>query len=302
MKTQDAFGKYHPAVNFLYFALVLVCAMFLMHPVCLAISLLGAVCYAVTLRGWRGLRARLAFLFPMVLLAALINPAFNHEGATTLAWLPGGNPLTLESIVYGVAAGAMLAAVVLWFVCFSAVLTSDKLICLFGRVIPALSLVLTMALRFIPRFTAQFRAVREVRRCLSGEDGEKKRPFRRLSDAVTALSAVLTWSLENAVDTADSMRSRGYGLPGRTSFTVYRFDDRDWLAVTWLLSCGAFVLLCWRLGGFGWRYFPTVKGNDVTPLTLCLFGTYLALCLTPVILDAVEVLAWRRANREGAAA
>ncbi len=302
MKTQDAFGKYHPAVNFLYFVLVLVCAMFLMHPVCLAISLFGAVCYVVTLQGWRGLRARLAFLLPMVLLAALINPAFNHEGATTLAWLPGGNPLTLESIVYGVAAGAMLAAVVLWFVCFTAVMTSDKLICLFGRVIPALSLVLTMALRFIPRFKAQFRAVREARRCLSGEDGEARRPFRRLSAAVTALSAVLTWSLENAVDTADSMRSRGYGLPGRTSFTIYRFDDRDWFATTWLLSCGAFVLLGWWLGGFGWRYFPTVKGNNITPFALCLFGAYLALCLTPVILDTVETLAWRRANREGAAA
>ncbi len=302
MKTQDAFGKYHPAVNFLYFALVLVCAMFLMHPVCLGISLLGAVCYVVALQGWRGLRARLAFLLPMMLLAALINPAFNHEGATTLAWLPGGNPLTLESIVYGVAAGTMLAAVVLWFVCFSAVMTSDKLICLFGRVIPALSLVLTMALRFIPRFKTQFRAVREARRCLDGEQAEKKRPFRRFSDAVTALSAVLTWSLENAVDTADSMRSRGYGLPGRTSFTIYRFDDRDWFAMTWLLSCGAFLLLGWRMGGFGWRYFPTVKGNNITPLALCLFVAHLALCLTPVILDAVEALAWRRANREGAAA
>ena len=38
---------------------------------------------------------------------------------------------------------------------------------------------------------------------------------------------MVTWSLESAIDTADSMRSRGYGEPGRTAFSIYRFDDRD---------------------------------------------------------------------------
>ena len=40
----------------------------------------------------------------------------------------------------------MLAAVALWFSCLSAVMTSDKFIYLFGRVIPALSLLLSMIL------------------------------------------------------------------------------------------------------------------------------------------------------------
>ena len=38
----DAFSRYHPLVNFLFFALVLAYSMVLMHPVCLAVSLLGA--------------------------------------------------------------------------------------------------------------------------------------------------------------------------------------------------------------------------------------------------------------------
>ena len=40
------------------------------------------------------------------------NPAFDHEGATLLAYLPSGNPLTLESIAYGVAAAVMHGAAV----------------------------------------------------------------------------------------------------------------------------------------------------------------------------------------------
>jgi energy-coupling factor transport system permease protein len=49
---------------------------------------------------------------------------------------PLRNPLTLESIFYGLAAAVMLAAVVLWFGCYNEVMTSDKFIYLFGRVIP----------------------------------------------------------------------------------------------------------------------------------------------------------------------
>ena len=46
------------------------------------------------------------------LLAALVNPAFVHQGATILTYFPSGNPLTLESILYGCASGVLLAAVV----------------------------------------------------------------------------------------------------------------------------------------------------------------------------------------------
>ena len=39
MLNRDTFSGYHPLVNFLYFAMVLVFAMCFMHPVCLLISL-----------------------------------------------------------------------------------------------------------------------------------------------------------------------------------------------------------------------------------------------------------------------
>ena len=104
----------------------------------------------------------------MMVVAALVNPAFNHEGATILTYLPSGNPLTLESILYGAAAAAMLAAVVTWFSCYTAVMTSDKFVYLFGRIIPALSLVLSMTLRFVPKFQAQLQVVSEPNGVLAG--------------------------------------------------------------------------------------------------------------------------------------
>ena len=111
----------------------------------------------------------------MAVFAALVNPAFNHEGATILTYLPSGNPLTLESMLYGVAAAVMLASVVLWFSSYNEVMTSDKFVYLFGRVIPALSLVLSMALRFIPKFKAQMQTVSEAQACIGRDTKKRKR-------------------------------------------------------------------------------------------------------------------------------
>lgn len=105
----DAFSRYHPLVNFLFFALVLAYSMVLMHPVCLAVSLTGALVYAGELGGRRALAGHLKFALPVLLLAAIVNPAFNHAGITILTYLPSGNPLTLESILYGLAAGPCCA-------------------------------------------------------------------------------------------------------------------------------------------------------------------------------------------------
>ncbi len=293
IQNRDTFSSYHPLINFLYFALVLVFTMFLMHPAALLISLGSAAAYTVYLKGKRSARLLLGFLLPVMLLAAVLNPAFNHQGVTLLAYLPDGNPLTLESILYGIAAAMLLASVLLWFSCYTEIMTSDKFVYLFGRIIPALSLVLSMTLRFIPKCRAQFRVISEAQRCV-GRDVSGGPILRRLRNAVTIFSILVTWSLENAIETADSMKSRGYGLPGRTAFSIYRFDDRDRAALVWLGFCGFFVLAGWLSGGLEWRYYPTVKGVAATPLTVSFHLVYLALCLTPLILDKKEDRKWKR--------
>lgn len=291
MRKQDAFSGYHPAVNFLYYAMVLLFSMCLMHPAYLLISLTGALAYDISLRGRKAVRFAAAGLLPMALFAAAVNPAFNYEGATILTYLPGGNPLTLESILYGAAAAAMLAAVVLWFSSYQMVMTSDKFVYLFGRIIPALSLVLSMALRFIPRFRAQLHTVGEAQACL-GRDTQNGSLLRRMKNALRVFSITVTWSLENAIETADSMRARGYGLPGRTAFSIYRLDSRDRAALAWLGFCGFDLFAGWMAGGMYFRYYPTVKCAPLTPMTASFALVYLCLCLTPVALNWKEDAAW----------
>lgn len=293
LQSRDAFSGYHPAVNFLYFGLVLFFTMCFLHPACLLLSLAAALRYAVCLNGRRAVRRSLRYLLPAALLAALVNPAFNHQGATILTYLPSGNPLTLESIAYGLAAAALLSAVVTWFSCYTAVMTSDKFVYLFGRVIPALSLVLSMALRFVPRFQVQARAVSQAQRCV-GRDVSDGSLLQRLRNGVTILSILLTWCLENALETADSMKSRGYGLPGRTAFSIYRLDDRDQAALWWLGALGGYILSMWGAGGFACRYFPTFRLAPRDGWSLSGLLAFGLLCLTPVIIDRREDRQWTR--------
>ena len=288
----DAFSHYHPLVNFSYFTLVLAFCMTLMHPLCLLISLSCALYYAIQLRGLKAVRLGIYVCLPTLLLAVVINPAFNHAGGTVIAYLPSGNPLTLESILYGLAAGVMLCAVLLWFTCFNEIITSDKFVYLFGKIAPSLSLVLSMTLRFIPRFKAQMDNVRQAQYGI-GRDILSGSIISRLKKAVTVFSITVTWALENAIETADSMKGRGYGLKGRTAFSIYRIESRDKQALLWLLFCGVYLICGILADGLDWWYFPILQGAKFEPFSISLYIIYLALCLTPVVINGRERYLWR---------
>lgn len=290
MRQTDVFSGFHPWVNLCYFALVLVFSMAFLHPVCLLIALGAALGYSSCLYG-RRLLGGLKYLVPVVLLAAVINPLFTHRGVTVLAYFPSGNPLTMESIAYGLAASVMLAAVFLWFSCWNQVLSTDKMVYLFGRAAPALSLLLSMVLRFIPGLARQMKKISQAQLCLRG--GEAPASFwGKLKSGAGSLSILVTWSLEHAVETADAMKSRGYGLPGRTAFALYRWDRRDKGMLAWLLGCGCILVIGWVRGDLAYGYYPRMTGAW-TPVSAVLFVVYLALCLTPLVLNGREVWRWK---------
>ena len=104
---------------------------------------------------------------------------------------------------------------------------------------------------------------------------------------------MVTWALENAIESADSMKGRGYGLPGRTAFSIFRFDKRDGYALLYILSCAAIVISGNFTGAYHFRYFPTIKG-EWKGAALIIFGVYFALGLFPIIVNMKEDAVFRR--------
>lgn len=297
MKSKDTFSTCHPIVNLIYFAMVTGFSMFFMHPVSLVISIVCAFVYGADMNGGRKVGRSLKFMIPMMLMAAILNPIFNHEGDIILLTLPTGSPLTLESIAYGMGSALMLGAVMMWFNCFTEVMTADKFVYLFGRVIPSLSLILSMTMRFVPRFKTQMKVVSDAQKCV-GRDVSQGTAVNRIKKAVTILSIMVTWSLENALETADSMKSRGYGIEGRTAFSIYKFDRRDRKVSLWLVLMGAAVAAGGLAGVTGWEYFPTFKGEMLSPLSAVCHTAYILLCLTPVFINKAEEMYWKEKGNE----
>jgi energy-coupling factor transport system permease protein len=287
MNRRDTFAGYHPIVNMLYFVLVIGLSMFIAHPVCLVLSFACSFAYSVCLKGKKAVRFNLLYMLPMLVITALINPAFSHGGITILTYLPDGNPLTLESILYGVFAAFLLITVISWFSCYNAVMTSDKFVYLFGRIIPALSLILSMALRFVPRFAAQIKVISNAQRCI-GRDVSNGGLLKRARHGLKILSILVTWALENAIDTADSMKSRGYGLPGRTAFSIYRFDSRDRLALLFLFVSGGYLITGAALGGLKFIYYPAIGGVRLSLYSISLFLVWFAVAAMPIALNIKE--------------
>ena len=288
----DAFSELHPAVELAFFTAVLTPTMICDHPAVLAISLVCAAAYAVQTAGGRAVRLILSAALPMLLLAALINPAFSHAGVTILCYLPSDNPLTLESILYGVAAGARFAAALLWFYSVSRVISSDKIVYLFGRVCPAIALLVSMTLRFVPRFRAKMGEVADAQRML-GRDTSGGSLFSRVRAAISVVSITVTWSLENAIGTADSMKGRGYGLRSRTAFSIYRMSERDRSVLAAVLVCAVILTGGGAAGAFAFRFFPSIKFVPQGWITAVFQAVYLVLCLVPVILNEKEARAWK---------
>lgn len=289
---KDTFSGYHPAISMLFFVLVIGLTMFLNHPVCLGISLVCALTYSIFLKGKKAVRFNLVYMLPLLVITALINPAFSHQGVTVLTYLPSGNPLTLESVLYGIFAAFLLITVIAWFSCFNAVMTSDKFVYLFGRIIPALSLVLSMSLRFVPRFTAQIKVISNAQKCV-GRDVSNGGLIKRAKHGIKILSILVTWALENAIDTADSMKDRGYGLPGRTAFSIYRFDRRDKTALLYLLLCGGGVVAGMFAGKLKFVYMPILSGAVFDLWQAGVFLMYLTLCAMPVLINGKEDWKWK---------
>lgn len=286
----NTFKTYHPIVNFAFFVAVIVFTMFLMNPFFLVVSFLASFLYSILLKGSKALKFNVLFVLTSLLIIAVLNPVFVHQGRTMLFYL-NDNPITLESIEYGFAAGVMLVSVLMWFTSYNEVMTSDKFIYLFGRIIPALSLILSMTLRLIPRLKDQIQQISNAQKCI-GMDTSTGSILQRAMHGIRIISILMTWALENVVETADSMKARGYGLHGRTAFSPFQFDQRD---ASCLAVIAATVTLCivgqvWGVTYF--QYYPYVKWTYVQPFTSIMETAYLLLCFLPPILEIREEIKW----------
>lgn len=288
---KNVFGTYHPAVDLLFFCAVIGFGVFLIHPVMLAISLLSSFLCMVMVKGRSAVKMMVFVFLPAVIAVTAINMYVNPRGDTVL-WYTEYSRVTLEAMVFGMLTGLLICAVISWSVYFSAVMTGDKITFLFGRIMPAMSLVFTMVLRFIPNFNTRIKEIYRAQKAM-GRDRNAAGAVKKIRHGAKIVSIMFTWSLEHSVDTADSMRARGYELKGRSAFNYYRFDRRDTVMTAILaILCGAVIagILTGRTQAV---FYPCIELARTDMWAAAVYAAYLILCMMPVILQIKEVFIWK---------
>jgi len=283
------FDSLHPAVSLIFFLGVIFCAAFFINPVITLSALLGGLIFLCILKGRRAFFKDFVFILILILFSAALNPLFSAEGSTVILIL-FGRPYTLESLLYGIQAGAMIGAVLCWFKCLSECFGSEKYLYLFSKALPKFSLILTIVFRYIPLIKEHIGKLRKAQKALGVKDNSLK---NKLTLSMRIFGSAVAYSLESAVETGNSMKARGFGAANRTSYSLFRFSLRDAVFSGVFFGLAIFSAMGFAFKGIEFEYYPNLGGISADTLSVFSYLSFFVLCLMPAICEIKENLKWR---------
>lgn len=289
------FERCHPAINLIYFAAVIAGMILFQHPIFLGISFICAVVYSVKRNGWKAL-AFDGVLLPLAAVFALCYSSYNHFGVTVLQQNFIGNNMTLEALVYGFVLGFVVAGVMIWFSCVYSVFTTDKVVYLFGKVSPRMSLFLAILLRMVPRVKKEAKQINTAQQGI-GRGVNQGNLWHRLRNGMRIFSMLITWTVDSLTTASESMRSRGSSLRGRKAFSIYRFDNRDRAYVVALFVCLTLTLMAVLLQQTDMTYDPRIIMAPITSMSYVFYVGYAVFCLMPLGLELWTDYRFKKARR-----
>ena len=283
------FHDLNPAVIAIWFFAVTGTAMFCSYPVICFLTLLGGVLLFAIRNGKKHLKIHLFFLILYVILT-LANPLISHNGKTVL-FVMNDNPVTLEALLYGLNSATMLVGVLYLFRSFTQIMTSEKLLYITSVLSPKISMVLSMAIRYVPLFSRQGQKVSDTQKAMGLYADDN------IVDDITGrmriFSSVSTWALENGIVTADSMAARGYGTGRRTALKRFSFGRTDVVFLALTIAFTGTVALAAAHGSYIFDFYPSVSGIHPDLAGKAGLAAFFLLVIMPVIKETEAIIRWR---------
>ena len=111
------------------------------------------------------------------------------------------------------------------------------MLALLGNAVPVIALMISMCMRLIPQFLRRGRTVLAVQDAI---DVPGRAPTDPVRSRLRASSVLMGWGMEDSLERAAAMRSRGWGAATRrTTYARYRLGRSDVAALVGLALCGA---------------------------------------------------------------
>ena len=286
----NAFLKLHPIILAFYFFTVITVTMFFSSPVFLITSLLASISVYCSLFGFLVFLKKSRNLAVIIILCTIINPLFSKNGENVLLdfWRI---KITLQSLLFGLSFGIILVCSILWFLCLSKVITSEKMLYLFGKRMPRVALTISLSLRLIPDFFEKFRSTSQTQKALGlyTQRGLKE----QVKSASGIFLSVCSDALENSAQTSDSMRARGFGINKYAIYSKYRFYQHD----LWVSSIIALLVCCFVfgniLGDTKFYYYPTLSPVSFNTYNILCYFCFGLIAFLPIIIKIKEDVKWK---------
>lgn len=275
-------SEFHPVVNLFYLLGMLIITMSNMNPVLIAISFTASFFYMLNIDGIIHIKRIFIISLPILFFSVLIMPLFYHNGVTPLFYV-NDMQVTLETVIYGVVMTFLLLAVMQLFFIWNKWISSEKFLYLFGKISPNIALVLSMVFRMVPLMIKRWHDIHDAQKGMGAAD--KRSLSGKIRLFVKEISILLSWCLENSIDTSISMESRGYGTGKRTSFHLFRWHINDVIALLLIIPIIIIMLIIIVNCGFEVNYFPEMcirSFNIREKVMIIVYGVY---SIIPLVVD-----------------
>ena len=335
----------HPGILIVYYLILTLSAFLFSNPYYM-ITFIVLMLFLIYLQGVRSELVNVMKIFiPLGVLIIIINPLFIYEGAHRI-YLWGSYFITLEALVYGFLMAGTFLIVLLALSSYNKTVSYQEMLYILSKKLPVISMVLVMALRFIPLLNSRAVEIEKLfklenREYLNSEDalesssenenliqedddlnnhfehGEglesrqldiktdsriinkvasSKRGRKLIEKARNVgniMGVTVSWSLEEAMFTAKSMKARGYNATQRSSYLSFHLKKADYCFIAFLIIVLA-ILAVGLTQGYGYiNVYPSLDFS-FHDLPLNIYYLAFVLLLMPLIyLELKEVWIWR---------
>lgn len=228
------FSQLHPVALTLYFTELIVCLLLFNHVAVAVAEFIALTITAAYYLGGRKTARQLKYAVSFLLMILFFNTLLNQKFPPIL-WHFKWGILTFKfsypAFLYGIAMAIVLIAMLFVFSVLNAVLTPSKLIYVFSPIAPRLAVLVTISFTLVTSFTDRLKRILRLQKTRNVDvvNGSLK---TRTQKTLHIFEILLQDALSSAMETANLMDARGFGVAKRTHYRSYHWQFSDLLFIT----------------------------------------------------------------------
>lgn len=331
----------HPAVYLLYYFIMVLFAFIFSDPY-FVVTFLVLILVLISLQGIRSELKNIMKLFiPLSILIMILNPLLNRTGAHKI-YLWSNFFITYEAIAYGILMSLALLIVILVFSSYNRSVSYQEMLYIFSKKLPIISMIIVMALRFIPLINSRAIEVQKLNNLkvngidfddeendekdgneeTDGSDDSRRLDVDEFNSNINTdynskfvdrlksnkriaaiiketktlgkiMGITVSWSLEESMFTAKSMKARGYNATERTSYLSYKFGNADYAFIA-LIAITVAIIIMGLLKGVGMiNIYPSIDFSFSNLPFNIYYLAFIVFLLPLIYLEIKERVLWR---------